>query len=262
MTHRFEVTGDAQFIMNALPCSDGVYINYDTDTLTFASASGEAIRNFKGRLAPLVTDIIADKYQRKYIEKLVESCSPGLTRRDRRDIAGKVWGESREESKPLLLKNLNEFLKAEDSLIIDGFVRFRMGEYKEYIEDRVEAAVDEFVTGREYAEFIALLRCFVEIQPAREERVNIIAEKTGGYRLCDKEHKDITARCLGEFLAVMDEAEMNYDDVLLSTLITLAPAEIVLHGRENMKNQELYTTVCEIFGQKLTLCDGCELCKC
>lgn len=58
----------------------------------------------------------------------------------------------------------------------------------------------------------------------------------------------------------MEEEGLSYDDLLLSSLITLAPLKIVIHKREMIQNRELLDTIIEIFPNNVTFCKGCQLC--
>lgn len=259
MTHRMSVTGDAEALLGAMPYFEGAYVNSDTDTLIFTSHSEQEMNRFKSRLAPLVSDLITKKYEKRFMTDIINKGYTGFTREDKQHILSEAYRQNDEQNSTLTGK-LTEYLDTADKLIIDGFVNFRLAEYKKQLQGRIERAVDEFVTQREYAEFTALLKYFVEIQPTREPIVHIVAFDDGRYAVYNKGRKDITTKCMSEFFAVMNESEMNYDDLLLSTLITLAPGEIVIHNECNIKNQELYNTVHEIFGNKLTICEGCSLC--
>jgi len=259
MTHRMSVTGNAETLFGALPFFEGAYVNPDTDTLVFTSHSEEEMNRFKSRLAPLVSELITKKYEKRLITDIVNDNCTGFTRADKQHILSEAYGQSGKNN--ALTNKLTEYLDSADKLIIDGFVNFRLGDYKKHLENRVEMVVDKFVADREYAEFTALLKYFVEVQPTREPCVHIVAGETG-YIIYNKDKQDITTQCLNEFVSVMSAGEMNFEDLILSTLITLAPAEIILHNKENVKKPEFLATVNEIFGEKVKECDGCELCKC
>ena len=75
----------------------------------------------------------------------------------------------------------------------------------------------------EYREFIRLLKYFVDIQEPKYENIHIIATNHGTYTLLDDRREEITNECIKEYLNEISESEINYDDLLVSSLITLAP---------------------------------------
>ncbi len=64
----------------------------------------------------------------------------------------------------VIVRKLMDYFENTDSLILDGFVNFRLKDYMKDLEEIVDKAVDDFLMEREYKEFIRLLRYFVDIQ--------------------------------------------------------------------------------------------------
>lgn len=153
-----------------------------------------------------------------------------------------------------LSDRLNRFLEHSRALNVEGFVRFRMRDYTDRLEETVDRAAEDYLIDREYKEFIGLLTSLVEFQPCLTEQVHVLPEGEA-YRLLGS---------AGEGLPAEDGEQpfgpLSQDDWLLSRLITLSPRSIVIHSREKMKNRELLNTLRNIFGEKLTFCPGCPLC--
>ena len=53
---------------------------------------------------------------------------------------------------------------------------------------------------------------------------------------------------------------INYDDLLISALITLAPKEVTIHTKEQDEFKETLKTIENIFGERLRYCPGCKIC--
>jgi len=113
---------------------------------------------------------------------------------------------------------------------------------------------------REYREFIRLLRYFVDIQEPKFNAVHIIAGYDNKYVLLDENKNEITNECLQEFVNDIPEGEINYDDLLVSSLITMAPRKLVIHGAKSFRNKELLETIKNVFWGKVVICSECELC--
>ena len=113
---------------------------------------------------------------------------------------------------------------------------------------------------REYKEFIRLLRYFVDIQEPKYDTIHVIAGFEDKYILLDEKKGEITNECIQEFVNEIQDGEINYDDLLVSTLITFAPRKIVIHCTGQIKNKELLETIKNVFSGKVFICNGCETC--
>lgn len=160
----------------------------------------------------------------------------------------------------LIAEKLLEYFENSNSLILDGFVNFRLKDYMKDLEDIVDKAVDNYLMDREYKEFIRLLQYFVDIQEPKAEIIHVIVNYNFRYTLLDESKKEITNECIKEFVNEISEGEINYDDLLVSSLITFAPKKIIIHCNGQMKNKELLETIKNVFTGRVFLCEGCELC--
>lgn len=160
-------------------------------------------------------------------------------------------------------QRLAEYLERQDTLILEGFVTFRLKEYVEELVTAVDRAVDDFLLEREYREFVALLRHVVESQPDRPATAHCIFDGSGGFHLQDEQGQAVAA----EFLdAVGPEAalrDVGVEDLLVSALITVAPREVRLHVPEDAAlalSQDALGTLEAVFPKAVTVCPGCGRC--
>lgn len=168
---------------------------------------------------------------------------------------------NRLDRKNFIIKKLVDYLQQSDSIVIDGFVRFRLKEYINDIKEAVDQAVDEFLMEREYREFIQLLKYFVEIQEPKVELVNIILNSKGSYKLYDEKNEPINSEFLDGFILDVIDNEINYEDLLISALITIAPNKIVFHCTPEKTPQSTLSTIKSVFEGKVKECTGCSLCQ-
>ena len=59
----------------------------------------------------------------------------------------------------------------------------------------------------------------------------------------------------------MLENDMNYDDLLISSLITIAPSKIIIHSQEQHDDKKIIEIIENIFVNKISICNKCELCN-
>lgn len=163
--------------------------------------------------------------------------------------------------KQQVMKSLGQYLADNSTMLIDGFVSFRLKEYEEILEDLAERLIDDFLIQKEYDDFLSLLRYFVESQRFRPALVHVIALADGGYRVVDEGDNDITGACLSEIREEGEELhDLTPDDILISILISVAPINVLVHNKQNIKNVELFSTIARVFDGNIAYCNGCSMC--
>lgn len=152
------------------------------------------------------------------------------------------------------------FKEGKSTLFTEGFVFFRLKRYESILEELAEKIFEDRMAELEYEEFIRLLRYFVNIQENRPKLINVSVRAEGVYEIFDADGKNITQKCLEDFFSDENNAtEVNFDDLLISMLITLAPKKIAVHGGEKIINKELFTTIGRVFDGDVFYCGGCTL---
>lgn len=177
---------------------------------------------------------------------------------DAREVGGK--GPSRPARFELIRQRVADYLAREEHLNVEGFINFRLQDYLEELDEALEEAVDDFLMDREYHEFIRLLRHFVEAQEPRVEKVHVLLHPSGCFQLYDGKEKSLLPGTPVVFSMDLEDSEINYEDLLISALITIAPGKIWLHSTDPWKNRETLTTVKNVFGERVELCPGCSHC--
>ncbi|SKC43433.1 putative sporulation protein YtxC [Maledivibacter halophilus] len=163
--------------------------------------------------------------------------------------------------KAKILYKLVEFLSKNSNLNIEGFVNFRLGKYLEDLYEIIDRVIEEYMMKREYNEFIKLLKYFVNIQEPKMDLINIIVDANGGYHFLDGENRIIDDEYIRGLIDDLIDNNLNNDDLLISSLITIAPRKIVFHFVKNVKNTEIIETIKNIFDGKVYICDDCKICK-
>ena len=168
--------------------------------------------------------------------------------------------------KPLIRRNnivhrVIEYLERNQEIVLEGFINFRLKDYIMEIEDIVDAAVDDFLLEKEYLEFIRLLRYFVEIQEPKINEVHILLEKNNVFKLVDRNGKAIESEYLDGFAVELMNNSINYEDLLISALITLAPRLVVIHLTNPDEPRDTIKTIENVFGKRVRRCNGCIICS-
>ncbi|QIB26757.1 putative sporulation protein YtxC [Caloranaerobacter azorensis] len=251
----------------------------DINFITYSIENGGEVKHknikniFNYYVAEAITDIVINIYQEKIIDRLIYDKYYYLSFEDKKIIKSRVVDYlNRNEyvlqegimpqisKKTKILKTIMDFLDESDSLIIDGLVNFRLEFFTELIEEALEKNVEDFFVEKEYREFIRVLQYFVELQESKVELVNIIFKSDGTYQLFDKKMNLIDNDIFQELAEEISESEMNYDDLLISSLITIAPKKIIIHIEKSIQDKEIIKVIKNVFQNKVSVCPGCRLC--
>ncbi len=232
----------------------------------------QSYKILKAIISNTLGDYIISQYEEKLISRIINSNYCYFNSMERGEILNLALKIIKNEEKSfinslfkmrrrnIIVRKLSEYFEYSNNLILEGFVNFRLKEYIKDLEDIVDRAVDDFLMDREYKEFIRLLRYFVEIQSPKYDTIHVIVEYDGKYTVLDEMKNEITNECIHEFINDIPEEEINYDDLLVSSLITFAPKKIVIHSKGQLKNKELLETIKNVFSGKVSFCSGCEMC--
>ncbi|MGO1369165.1 MAG: sporulation protein YtxC [Senegalia sp. (in: firmicutes)] len=223
-------------------------------------------------IASELVDLIISKYQYNMIKKEILNKKSWFQDKDINLLYNKSldYIENRYENYNLITSNISkraninkiilDYLNNNDILNIEGFINFRLEFLKQIIKNTVNDITEEFVVEKEFEDFINMLKYFVDIQTAKFETVNIFFMKNKRYLLYDENMRMINNEYLKEIADEMENNEMGYDDLLISSLITIAPNKVMIHLGDR-KEDEAIKIIKNIFEKNVILCDGCNLCN-
>jgi putative sporulation protein YtxC len=158
-----------------------------------------------------------------------------------------------------VFKKAYEYLEEEKEFNLDGFLRFRLKEYSEELAQVIEYAVDEYIVDKEYQEFIQLLRYFISKQEAKLPFLHVFHIQDRQFLLFDEECEIISEKEVEFYLKKWAIHSISYEDIIVSTLITIAPKRLVLHTDEPAS--AVIETLKSIFQAQLTICMDCDHCQ-
>ncbi|MFZ5642358.1 MAG: putative sporulation protein YtxC [Bacillota bacterium] len=247
-------------------------------TFLSCSVSGRTLRSeeetlalFKTYIAEVLSDLIMYKWQYAILIDIIRENYYYFGEQERDTIfqnALRYLEDSdhndymiRVRKKRRILSKIKDFLNNYDLIVVDGFIRFRLKEYINELQEAADKAVDDFLMDKEYQEFIQLLKYFVDIQDSRTELINVVMKPNGNFMLYDEQHRVVNSAYLEGFIIDLIESEINYEDLLISALITIAPREIIFHSGKEESLTNTLDTIKNIFSNRVNLCRGCDLCS-
>ncbi len=262
MQHRLSVTGSLP--KESIPALRGIEVENDGGGVTFTTYSPDEMKKLKRMLSFSLADLITGEYEKKRLSDRICARHPYLVAEERREVVQNASLTMQKtppaERARYIEDKLYAFLKDSEVLSLEGFVNFRLKEYKKRLYSAADEAASLYMAEKEYEEFISLLKYFVFMQPALLPVLHVIVRPDGSFLLYDRAFRDVTEKLQAEFLG--GETEMlSPDDILISLLITLSPKEIVLHKAQNFQNKNIVETVFKVFGRRVRFCEVCPRCE-
>lgn len=243
-----------------------------SDSGSSGSTLEEAQNIFKHYLADTISDIILNHWEDILLKEIIKenyyyfgedeknliyNYALQHINRDGQNSRDTLYWLSR---KSRILQKLLDFLRYNNRIIIEGFIRFRLKEYICELREAADKAVDDFLIEREYREFVQLLKYFVDIQDSKIEAVHVLIRGGGVFKLYDGNMQPVRSDYLEGYIIDLADNEINYEDLLISALITIAPKEITLHYKNNNSMTATLDTIKNVFTGRIKECTGCELC--
>ena len=145
------------------------------------------------------------------------------------------------------------------SMILDGFVNFRLKDYISIIDDAVDFSVNKFLVEREYSEFVNLLKIYINSKESQIPLVHLVYANQESI-LLDKSHNTINTDDHVFEAKYLSDISFSSNDYALNTLLTLLPEKIYIH-LINCTEDEFINTLKLIFDDRIYLCNDCDICK-
>jgi len=222
-------------------------------------------------LTSTLSDLMVDYLENRLVEEMLRTNHCYLDSAERYLVVGQARrllqqqasggrGKGRRSRRNDIRRVLGEYLDGHQQLLLEGFLTFRLREHVEDIEELLDRTVDDFLLEREHADFIKLLRHFLETQPPRLDLMHVVIRPEGGFRLMDANHDTVTDRHLERCLTEMTDVEVDAEDLLVSALVTAAPRRVVVHWIPG-RHDEGVNTIRRVFSGRIQMCHGCSLCE-
>ena len=208
---------------------------------------------------------IIDTYERKLLKQRLQTQYDNLMPFQLQEIVGFLPELEEDETlctaarAQMVKDGLSAYFKEHEQASLEGLVTFRLRLYDALLNKVADRLLELYFMHKEYEEFIALLRYFVRVQDRRPQLVHLIVHPCSMYAILNEDQEDITAECIAEFAAPDEVCCENFDDLLISILITLAPEKIVVHNSGSIENDTLFATIHKVF-DAVEYCTGCSLC--
>lgn len=158
-----------------------------------------------------------------------------------------------------LIKSFEDYLTEHKSIILLGFINFRLKNYLSILENIVDDAVNSFIIEKEYTEFVSLLKMYINSQSPNCQMLHLIYSNESSILL--DENKDIIDISDDIFKAkYLSDITFSSNDYALNTLLNLLPKKIYIHLINNYIDEFIQTLIL-IFENRIEICTDCDICN-
>lgn len=201
----------------------------------------------------LIIDVIKDSFLKEYIYKQYKDTYPNEEESIYLFSLELIKEKEYIIRKSIYSKIYNYILK-NNYINIDGFVKFRMKEFMKYISGIADLALEEYLINKDQEEFINVLKYFIEIQEEKIDLIRIHIMSNNTFILYDKHGNEIENIDDEDLINLAIKENLNYEDFLISTLLTLCPKEIeILDDLKNNSSKEMIKMIKSIFVNRVSV---------
>lgn len=165
----------------------------------------------------------------------------------------------RERRRELLRSTIEAYLLESPYLDLGGFIAFRLNEYKEMLQETIDISMEEYLLDQQYEEFIQLLQYFVHFQEPLTPLVHLIHHQGQDFSFFNQFFTPLHEAPAGLVVAKIADQDLEMEDKVVSTLISLSPDRILLHTLT--PEATIISTIRKIFGDRVQVCLHCPQCS-
>lgn len=228
--------------------------------------SGNEIKKFIHEVSCILACLVIDELEESFIKKLILKNYFYFDFNERKhiiemcfDIFTDDFNLYFDKKYNCLINDFESYLKNNKSIILDGFLNFRIKDYMSILEEVVDEAVNNFVIEKEYLEFISLLKMYVNSQKSTCDIVHLIYNNESSI-LLDKDKNIINVSDDVFKAKYLSDISFSSNDYALNSMLTLIPKKIYIHLIDNCIDEFIHT-LSLIFESRVEICTDCDICK-
>ena len=248
---------------------DGLYLSHHTfchyENLIL-HYKGEDIHSFYDMVCHLITNVVLRFYEDRLFSHMLDFNYFYFTSPEKKEILKQCHLflednqnlENTVRKEHIYLSTLN-YITEHKSMILDGFVTFRLKNYMKILDYIVDTSVNHFLIEKEYHDFIELLKMYIHSKAREESDYELVhlVYRNGESILLDEEKNQIPMDHISN-VKFLSDITFSSNDYALNTLLTLLPKKIIIH--EIDEEDEFITTLKLIFDSRIHICKNCTIC--
>lgn len=244
-----------------LPCMYISINNFKIYQNIIIHYTGKKTNIFISKLSKIISRCIINFYEKKYIKKTLFLNYFYFSDAEQKNILNNSeFHDSYNnfcKNKALYL-SVKNYIATNKSMILDGFLNFRIKEYLSYLSSIVDYSVNNYLIEKEYQEFINLLQLYVSSNRSLYSIIHLVYLENSTI-LLDENLNQIDYKKSFHNTTYLSDISFSDNDYVLNALLELLPKKIFMHII--YKEDDFTNTVKQIFDGKIKICKDCNICN-
>ena len=228
--------------------------------------NGPNVDNFINKISSILSYLVIDEFEEDILKNSILKNYFYFDALERKKILNICYDISSEDFRScfdkkftLLVNYFFDYLLNNKVLFLTGFIKFRLTDYYNVLEELVDEAVNFYIVEKEYLEFVSLLKLYISSQGSNIDVIHLIYSDENSILL--DSNKNIIP--FSEDLLktkYLSDISFSKNDYILNTLLNLLPKKIYIHIIHNYID-EFINTLSLIFENRVVICEDCDICK-
>ena len=220
---------------------------------------------FYDKIATVITDCIIEFYQDKLIKRILEYNYFYFSVSEKKQIINIakdfIYNDdiTNDNNFFAIYYSVFEYIKEKKSLILDGFVNFRLQNYMKNLDYIVDISVNKFLIEKEYNEFVSILKLYISMTPFYSSIIHLVYHNEESI-LLDNNKNVISVKDDIFKAKYLSDITFSSNDYALNTLLNLTPKKLIIHIIDS-KEDEFINTIKLIFENRYEICTDCNICS-
>lgn len=221
--------------------------------------TGKNEKSFYDIFSSLLSEFIINNFEKKFIRQQLSFDFFYFSKSEKQEllthISKSLNSDINISQKLSILQNsIKDFFMNNSVCNLEGFINFRISDYKNFINLILEKEINNFVIKKEYSEYVNLLQEYINIQPSQTDIVHLIYSNTEKF-LLDSSKNIISTTSNKKYLS---DISFSANDFILNSLLSFLPNKIIIHLNTEKDNFINFLEL--IFKDRFTICTNCDIC--
>lgn len=214
---------------------------------------------FYSKLSTILSYIVIDNFESDILKNILFSNYFYFDNNDFDNIL-EICNENICDDKPMLQNKemalfdaFYDYITTHHSIILTGFINFRLYTYRNILESLIDLSVNEFIIEREYLEFISLVKLYVNSESPCCNLVHLVCFNSEIYIL-DEDMNIINVNKDSLNAKYLSDVSFSNNDYILNTLLSLLPKKIYIHMTlPSPLHSDFFNTLNLIFEERIKI---------
>lgn len=249
--------------INDIIISNNEFKNYKNVIVHY---KGNDINKFIHEISCILSCIVIDELEESFLKKIILKNYFYFNPNERKhilslcyDIFAENFNEIFDKKYNSLINSFSNYLSQHKSIVLTGFINFRIKDYLLILENIVDEAVNTYILEKEYFEFVSLLKMYINSQKSNSEIIHLVYNDDMAILL--DENKNIINVSDDIFKAkYLSDITFSSNDYALNGLLSTLPKKLYIHLIDNCVDEFIHTLGL-IFENRVEICTDCNICK-